>query len=78
MTLYNIFNTKEEAEAAQAKDYSKFLVGVTNAAYIASTERWADVIEMVDGRWGYAVYPDSDHVYSTIDYTPTPETTVDL
>lgn len=77
MTLYNIFNTKEEAEAAQEEDYQKFMEPkLDDVAYVATTLRWSDVIELPDGSWGYAVYPDSDHAYNTIDFTLT-ETTVD-
>lgn len=70
MTIYNVFDLEEEAKLAQAIDYAKLIEGADDA-YIATTDQWSDVIEFPDGRWGYAVYPYSDHVYRTVDFTPT-------
>jgi hypothetical protein len=69
MTLYNTFTTLAEAEVAQAYDFGKFIEGITDAAYLASTSRWAEVIELPDGKSGYVPCPASDAVYTTGEYT---------
>lgn len=70
MTLYNIFNTKEEADAAQAYDFGKFMKSrLADAAYVAATVCWADVIALPDGKFGYIPCQASDSSYATGEYT---------
>ena len=69
MTLYNIFNTLAEAEAAQAYDFGKFIERITDAAYLASTQSWAEVIELPDGKYGYIPCDKSDSTYATGEYS---------
>jgi len=70
--IFNTFTTKAEAEAeaAQEQDYQLFITG-GYPDWVATTIKWADVIELADGKWGYTPYLESDNVYSTADYAPT-------
>ena len=81
MTLYNIFSTKEEADAAQEEDFSVFSEAhVDNPKYLEQTTQWDTVTELVGGGWGYRTYPLSRQILPTaetepviiIDNTPSP------
>lgn len=56
-----VFETEEEALESQQQDFEVFIAMHQNPEYIASTERWANVQQMSDGRWYYPVCPDCDY-----------------
>lgn len=66
--IYNTFTTKEEADGAQEQDYELFITG-GDPEWVATTQRWAEVIELPDGRWGYTPFPSSPHLHETCDIT---------
>lgn len=73
MTLYNIFSTKEEADAAQEEDFSVFSEAhVDNPKYLEQTTQWDTVTELAIGGWGYLPYPLSQQVLHTAETEPVP------
>ena len=74
MTLYNVFDTESEAQAAQDYDFQTLLAASTNEQYKAETERW-DFVRYYDvgNVWYYYPCPTSDAVYNTQDINFPPE-----
>ena len=63
--MYNVFNTQEDAESAQALD---FLAWKSNkpqmpVKYWEVTTAWATPQERLDGKWVYPVCPDGNQTH---------------
>jgi hypothetical protein len=67
---YNIFDTKDDADQAQAYDFSLFIQErACDNEYCEITKCWDIPRQTQDGRWAYLACPDSDAVYETIVFT---------
>ncbi len=67
--IYNVFDTEEQANTAQASCYSMYMSNHTNTDYVATTTSWADVQQRNDGKWVYAKCPACpDGLYTEEEY----------
>jgi len=65
---YNIFDSKDEADQAQAYDFSLFIQErACDSEYCEITTCWDIPRQTQDGRWAYLVCPMSDIAYQTVD-----------
>lgn len=70
MTLYNIFDTEEDAIAAESSDFQQFIsIRAEDIAYCTATVRWAEIRQRLDGKYVYPVCPVSSAVYITEEYS---------
>lgn len=80
MTMYNVFDTQAEAEAAQEYDFqceksANYSQALTHdnieqlARYYVITTRTSEVKQRLDGKWCYRVCTASDAVYTTEEKT---------
>jgi hypothetical protein len=67
-----VFDTYEEAEAAQAYCYVNHIANHPDPAYVATTTRWAEPRQRVDGKWDIPVCHHTDATGATNleDYNP--------
>ena len=72
----NKFTTKAAADKAQVYDFeckqasdALTMAPDAYAAYYAVTKRWAEPAQTIAGAWVYAVCPQSDKTYDTIEHS---------
>jgi len=57
--LYNVFDTEEQAIAAQEVDFQLYIATKSGAAYIKQTTKWAEITQrLTDDKFIYIVYPE--------------------
>lgn len=66
-----VFNTKEEADALQERDYGVLVANSNNTAYDTVTTKWAVPRERNDGKFDYPIYHEADYTgYLLEEYDP--------
>jgi hypothetical protein len=66
MTIYNVFDSLEEASIAQEKDFEQYKLDngyENNSLYWQSTSSWANISQRLDGKYVYMVCPYSINTY---------------
>lgn len=72
MTLYNVFDTKEEADQAQFQDYTAWKQShyTNNITYLAITNKWDTPVQRTtDNKWVYQVCPDGSQEHTQEEFS---------
>lgn len=62
-----VFNSKEEADALQERDYQLYLLTIENELARNMTTAWDIPRQRIDGKWTYFIYPNGDYTGYTIE-----------
>lgn len=65
-----VFDTLEQAQGLQERDYQTYLSRIENPIAKAQTTAWADIKQRIDGKYAYFTLQDADYTgYTVEDYT---------